>query len=83
MMPPLADDLATFLRNLSDGCPIRLDNGQEFRLARRGGAIGDVVFLSHSVQETSYDRWGRTQNLRFPGHLRTCLESQGIDVFNP
>ena len=45
--------------------------------------MGDAVFLSHSVEEASYDHFGRTQNARFPGLLRRRLEGLGLEVFNP
>ncbi len=79
----LADDLAAFLRDLAGGCQIEVGNGQEFHLDPSGGAIGDVVYLSHSVLESTYDRWGRTQSARFPGKLRAALGRLGIEVFNP
>ena len=78
----LASDLASFLRNLADGNQIPVGAGQEIHLAQ-SGAIGDAVFLSHSVEEANYDHYGRTQNSRFPGLLRSHLEGLGLEVFNP
>ena len=78
----LASDLASFLRNLADGNQIPVGAGQEIHLAQ-SGAIGDAVFLSHSVEEANYDHYGRTQNSRFPGLLRSYLEGLGLEVFNP
>ena len=78
----LASDLASFLRNLADGNQISVGVGQEIHLSQ-SGAIGDAVFLSHSVEEASYDHFGRTQNPRFPGLLRRHLEGLGLEVFNP
>ena len=78
----LAADLAHFLRNLADRNQILVANGQEIHLASEG-ALGDAVFLSHSVEETSFDRYGRSQQQRFPGLLRFCLESLELQVFNP
>ena len=78
----LASDLASFLRNLADRNRISVGVGQEIYLSQ-SGAMGDAVFLSHSVEEANYDHYGRTQNSRFPGLLRTHLEGLGLDVFNP
>ena len=79
----LATDLASFLRNIAGGNRISVGNGQEFHLGQKSGAIGDAVFLSHSMEEASYNRYGRTQAPRFPGLLRTYLEGLGLKVFNP
>ncbi len=78
----LASDLAIFLRNLADRNQISVGVGQEIHLSQNG-AMGDAVFLSHSVEEASYDHFGRTQDSRFPGVLRGCLEGLGLEVFNP
>ena len=79
----LANDLANFLRNLADKNRISVGNGQEFHLADKNGAIGDAVFLSHSVEEATYNYYDRVHEPRFPGLLRTCLENLGLKVFNP
>ena len=47
------------------------------------GALGDVVFLSHSIEERSYNHFDRTSRTRFPGILRTQLEGIGFKIFNP
>ena len=78
----LASDLASFLRNLAGRSQISVGVGQEIHLSQ-SGAMGDAVFLSHSVEEASYDYFGRTQNARFPGLLRMRLEGLGLEVFNP
>ena len=78
----LANDLATFLRNLADGSQISVGDDHEIHLGQ-SGAIGDAVFLAHSVEEASYNRFGRTHDPRFPGLLRTSLEGLGLKVFNP
>ena len=78
----LASDLASFLRSLADGNQLSVSVGQEIHLSQ-SGAMGDAVFLSHSVEEASYDHYGRTQNFRFPGLLRRHLGGLGLEVFNP
>ena len=78
----LANDLASFMQTLADRNSISVGNGYEIHLAP-GGAIGDAVFLSHSVAEASYNRSGQTQDTRFPGLFRTTLEGLGLKVFNP
>ncbi len=78
----LANDLATFLRNLADRNQISVGDGQEIHLGS-SGAIGDTVFLSHSVDEASYNRYNRSHDRRFPGLLRASLEDLDLKVFNP
>ena len=79
----LANDLARFLKDLSDGKHISVGgSGQEIFLSS-DGAIGDIVFLSHSIEEIIFDRFGKTQKTHFPGQLRSALESRGIPIFNP
>ena len=79
----LANDLSGFLQSLAGRNRISVGNNQEIHLAQNGGAIGDVVFLSHSVGEATYNRYGQTEDPRFPGLLRTRLEGLGLKVFNP
>ena len=78
----LANDLAAFLQNLADGKRITVGDSEVFRLDQ-DGAIGDAVFLAHSVDEVSYDRYNGTPQDRFPGLLRSSMESRGLQVFNP
>ncbi len=79
----LATSLACFLRVLADRHSIVVgSSGQEIRLSGHGH-VGDAVFLSHSVQEVGYDRFGRAPQSRFPGILRTALENCDLQVFNP
>ena len=79
----LATDLASLLKGLADGNRIPVGvAGQEIHLAMNG-AIGDIVFLSFSVQEATYDYFGRMQKSRFPGELRKALQKHKLQVFNP
>ena len=77
----LAHDLADFLVDLAAGKQMPIGQ-HEFHLAQ-DGAIGDAVFLSHSVKETDFNHFGDTQTLRFPGLLRESLAALGMQVFNP
>lgn len=81
----LAMALAGFLDNLftarhfaHDQIAINVPNG---------GAMGDAVFLSHSVEEQRFNRPrpGAQSQLetRFPGLLRAELLQRGHHVFNP
>ena len=79
----LASDLAQFLLDLADRKLIAVgNNGQDIFLAE-DGALGDVVFMSHSVQEIRYNHYGRTQQTLFPGQLREAMRRNGLDAFNP
>lgn len=79
----LARDLTLFLKILVDRRRIRVGNtGQEIRLSAHG-ALGDAVFLAHSVREVSYNRYNDTPQERFPGILRTALNEEDLQVFNP
>ena len=79
----LANDLADFLNTLIERRRFSIgDTGQEIRLPD-DGALGDAAFLSHSVNETIYDRSKREVQRRFPSLFREKLESRGLRVFNP
>lgn len=78
----LATDIASFLGQLAAGRKISVGDGQEINLGS-SGAIGDAVFLSHSVEESIYNRFKQTRERRFPGLLRASLETIGVKVFNP
>lgn len=85
----LADDLAQFLDNLLThrrtiiGTP---PNTQEI-LISADGALGDAVFLSHSVEEQRYNKargpQPATVETRFAGMLRSALMARGRNAFNP
>lgn len=79
----LAKDLAGFLHRLVDQrrVPV-IEAGQEIRLSP-DGALGDAVFLAHSVEEESYSQYNQSPQERFPGILRSELESKSLQVFNP
>lgn len=47
-------------------------------------ALGDCVFLSHTVDEVKYQGFGQnTAEAKFPGLLRSEMEQRGHPVFNP
>ena len=79
----LARDLTLFLKNLIDRRRILVGNtGQEICLSAQG-ALGDAVFLAHSVREVSYNRYNDAPQERFPSILRTALNEENLEVFNP
>ena len=79
----LANDLADFLNTLIERKRFSIgDTGQEIRLPD-DGALGDAAFLSHSVNETIYDRSKREVQRQFPSLFREKLESRGLRIFNP
>ena len=79
----LATDLADFIGELVKQRRFAIgDTGKEIVLSP-DGALGDIAFLSHSVNETTYDRWDGEVERRFPSLFREKLESRGLGVFNP
>jgi DNA helicase II / ATP-dependent DNA helicase PcrA len=84
----LSNDLSEFLRQLVDNrriSGIGADNS-EITLSQDGN-LGDVILLSHSVEEARYNR-PRGNNpasidQRFPGLLRHALNQRGKHLFNP
>lgn len=79
----LATDLVEFLDRLVNRRNIPIgETGQEIRMAQ-DGALGDMVFLAHSIEEIRYDSYKRESTTRFPGVLRESLEASGLQVFNP
>ena len=79
----LAADLAKFLNALAEHQEIPLDGtGRRIQLAREG-ALGDAVFLAHTVEEVKYDRFTRSSEYRFPYLLRRAMNCFGLEVFNP
>ena len=78
----LATDLATFLNTLVNQQRVPIDAGREIRIAQ-GGALGDVVFLSHSIEEMSYNQYNGVPQERFPGMLRDRMKDNGLQIFNP
>ena len=79
----LANDLSGFLNDLIERRRVLIgDAEQEIRLPDNG-ALGDAVFLSHSVNEVAYDHFARKDQRRFPRLLREKIESRGLRVFNP
>ena len=79
----LAADLATFLNKLVNKRNVPIgETGQEIRMSQ-DGALGDVVFLAHSIEEERYNPYSRTSQERFPGILRNQMKANGIQAFNP
>ena len=79
----LAADLTTFLNKLVNERSVPVgETGREIRMLK-DGALGDVVFLAHSIEEERYEHYGREPQERFPGILRNQMEATGIQVFNP
>ena len=79
----LAADITIFFDKLIRGKNVSIGKtGLGIRMVKEG-ALGDLVFLSHSIEEQSYDRYTSTSKERFPGILRRQLEGKGFQVFNP
>ena len=78
----LAYSIAEFVAELLRNRSVALGpTGSHIELSREG-APGDMVFLSHSVEELQYDRYRDERRTRFPGMLRSALRTNGCDVFN-
>ena len=79
----LAVDLADFIHKLVSGQSIPVGTtGEDIRLSD-SGALGDAVFLSHSVEEINYNRYNGAPEERFPGTLRQAMGVNGLQAFNP
>ena len=79
----LVTDLAEFLYRLVEQRSIPIGaTGQEIRMSQ-DGALGDVVFLAHSIEEESYSHYQQEPQERFPGILRNAMENNDLQVFNP
>ena len=79
----LAGDLAEFIRKLVGGESIFIGASREEIRLSDSGALGDAVFLSHSVEEVNFNRYNRTPEERFPGTLRQAMRVNSLQVFNP
>ena len=79
----LATDLTTFLNTLVNQRSVPIgETGREIWMSP-DGALGDVVFLAHSVEEESYSQFNGEPQERFPGTLRNKMKDNGLQVFNP
>lgn len=79
----LAVDLANFLWRLVDQRSVTIsETGQEIRMSP-DGALGDAVFLAHSIEEMTYNHYNHSPQERFPGILRNEMEANCLQVFNP
>lgn len=79
----LARDVAAFLATLLSQRRVVLDaGGLEISMLERGD-LGDAVLLSHSIEEIRYDRFNGAAQERFPGTLRSEMQTNGLQVFNP
>ncbi len=79
----LARDLAKFLGTLTQERAVHLDDCDEELVLPDGGDLGDVVFLSHSVNELDYNRFNGDLIVRFPSLLREQMHRRGLRIFNP
>lgn len=81
----LADALAEILHILLvDRRMIIQGNGAEYEITLTGeGDLGDFVFLAHTIEEVTYNRFNSIAEIRFPGHLRDAMSLRGLRVFNP
>ena len=78
----LAHSIAMFVTELLNKRSVALGStGLHIELSGEGAA-GDMVLLSHSVEEVQYDRYRNAGRTRFPGVLRNALRANGCDVFN-
>ena len=79
----LATDLTTFLNTLVNQRRVPIgQTGREIWISP-DGALGDVVFLAHSIEEMSYNRYNGVPQDQFPGMLRNKMKDNGIQIFNP
>ena len=79
----LAIDLTAFLDRLVNQRNVPIGKvGQEIRMSK-DGALGDAVFLAHSIEEVSYNQYDHTPQDRFPNILREKMEAKNLQVFNP
>ena len=79
----LANDLAEFLDTLITERRVPIDEYGEEIVLPKGGDLGDIVFLSHSVNEIDYNRYNGQLLIRFPSHLREQMDERGLRIFNP
>ena len=79
----LASDLAGFLDQLITGRTVPIEECDEEIVLADGGNLGDVVFLSHSVNEIDYNRFNGELLIRFPNLLREQMDERGLRMFNP
>ena len=78
----LARDLAAFFNTLRTRRRVSVGEGRDITLGK-GGALGDAVFLSHSVEEVVYDRYNGAPKPKFARMFRDELRRHRIEVFNP
>lgn len=79
----LAADLGDMLQRLVVNREVRLSDGRYTLTMSVGGALGDIVLLSHSIEESIYNRFGGEITPRFPAILRRELRQRGMGIFNP
>lgn len=83
-VPDLANDLASFLYQLFQDRHMFFGGNNEFELTLTDGAdFGDLVLLSHSVEEITYNRFNNNSEQRFTGYLRNSMRIRGQELFNP
>jgi DNA helicase-2/ATP-dependent DNA helicase PcrA len=81
----LADALANCLQTLlTNRSMIVQDRNAEYEITlTEEGDLGDFVFLAHSIDEITYDRYSKNAQTRFPWYLRNAMSSCGLRIFNP
>lgn len=81
----LAESLSTWLTDFVANRRTVFANGErnyELTLSDEGN-LGDCVLLSHTIVEAKYNRYNSIAEERFTGHLRSSLERNGHQIFNP
>jgi DNA helicase II / ATP-dependent DNA helicase PcrA len=80
----LADSLATLLAELIHNRRLDVPGNANAEITLRDdGDLGDLVLLSHSVEEVTYNRFNGNPDVRFAGYLRDALVNHGLPIFNP
>ena len=78
----LASDLSRLLSDLITKRRMRIGTRDRYISLQENGALGDIVLLSHSVNEVIYDHYKSEGKQRFPALMREHMESLGLNVFN-
>lgn len=83
----LAQDIAELLNELFTNRRLSLGATELELSLEDSNDMGDVVFLSHTVKESDFNRFAKagqpTFKTKFAGILREQLERRSIAVFNP
>lgn len=80
----LADSLANLFAELIQNRRIDIPGNTNAEITLSDdGDLGDLVLLSHSVEEVTYNSFNGNPDVRFAGHLRDALANRGLPIFNP